>query len=104
MTLVQTDDGRVGASLDLDALTGEELLTALDPLCRPIPLPDGSPDPRPAGKRRADALGQRGAHLPVQLTAPHLGGVLPTSPSSGPRQDSWTPSVSPGPSAPSPPT
>src|SRR6478735_5954435 len=34
MTLVQTDDGRVHATLDLDALTGDELITALDPLCR----------------------------------------------------------------------
>ncbi|MCV7043268.1 DUF222 domain-containing protein, partial [Mycobacterium frederiksbergense] len=58
MTVVQTDDGRVAVSLDLDALTGEELLTALDPLCRPVPLPDGSPDPRPVGRRRADAFGQ----------------------------------------------
>ncbi|MDO0973301.1 hypothetical protein [Mycolicibacterium frederiksbergense] len=45
MTVVQTEDGRVSAALDLDALTAEELLAALDPLCRPIPLPDGSPDP-----------------------------------------------------------
>lgn len=58
MTLVVTGEGRVAATLDLDGLTGEELLTALDPLCRPVPQPDGSPDPRPAGKRRADAFGQ----------------------------------------------
>ncbi|MCV7044544.1 DUF222 domain-containing protein, partial [Mycobacterium frederiksbergense] len=58
MTLVQTEDGRVSAALDLDALTAEELMAALDPLCRPVPLPDGSPDPRPVGRRRADAFGQ----------------------------------------------
>ncbi|OPE49171.1 HNH endonuclease, partial [Mycolicibacterium diernhoferi] len=58
MTLVQTDEGRVAATLDLDVLTGEELFAALDPLCRPVPLPDGTPDPRPAGRRRADAFGQ----------------------------------------------
>src|SRR5690349_19093215 len=32
MTLIQNDDGRVSATLDLDALTGEELFAALDPL------------------------------------------------------------------------
>ncbi|WP_228032512.1 DUF222 domain-containing protein [Mycolicibacterium sp. P9-22] len=69
MTVVVTEEGRVAATFDVDALTGEELLTALDPLCRPIPLPDGSPDPRPAGKRRADACGSAGADLPVALTA-----------------------------------
>ncbi len=77
MTLVQNDEGRVVASLDLDALTGEELLTALDPLCRPIPLPDGSPDPRPVGKRRADALGQLVRTYLSHSRRPMSGGVLP---------------------------
>jgi hypothetical protein len=77
MTLVQNDEGRVVASLDLDALTGEELLTALDPLCRPIPLPDGSPDPRPVGKRRADALGQLVRTYLSHSQRPMSGGVLP---------------------------
>jgi hypothetical protein len=77
MTLVQNDEGRVVASLDLDALTGEELLTALDPLCRPVPLPDGSPDPRPVGKRRSDALGQLVRTYLSHSHRPMSGGVLP---------------------------
>ena len=77
MTVVQTDDGRVSATLDLDLLTGEELMTALDPLCRPVPLPDGSPDPRPAGKRRADAFGQLMRTYLSNSRRPTSGGVLP---------------------------
>ncbi len=77
MTVVQTDDGRVAASLDLDALTAEELLAALDPLCRPIPLPDGSPDPRPTGRRRADAFGQIMRTYLSSSQRPMSGGVLP---------------------------
>ncbi|WP_415795897.1 DUF222 domain-containing protein, partial [Mycolicibacterium frederiksbergense] len=77
MTVVQTEDGRVAASLDLDALTAEELLAALDPLCRPIPLPDGSPDPRPVGRRRADAFGQIMRTYLSHSQRPMSGGVLP---------------------------
>ncbi|WNG82840.1 DUF222 domain-containing protein [Mycobacterium sp. ITM-2016-00316] len=77
MTVVQTEDGRVAASLDLDALTAEELLAALDPLCRPIPLPDGSPDPRPTGRRRADAFGQIMRTYLSNSQRPMSGGVLP---------------------------
>ncbi|MBX9920660.1 MAG: HNH endonuclease [Mycolicibacterium frederiksbergense] len=77
MTVVQTEDGRVAATLDLDGLTGEELLTALDPLCRPVPLPDGSPDPRPVGRRRADAFGQIMRTYLSSSQRPMSGGVLP---------------------------
>ncbi|WP_366980625.1 hypothetical protein [Mycolicibacterium frederiksbergense] len=49
MTVVQGEDGRVAASLDLDALTAEELLAALDPLFRPVPLPDGRRTPARSG-------------------------------------------------------
>ena len=77
MTLVQTDDGRVHASIDLDALTGDELITALDPLCRPVPLPDGSPDPRPTGRRRAEAFGQVMRTYLSCSRRPTSGGVLP---------------------------
>ena len=77
MTVVQTADGRVHATLDLDGLTGEELLTALDPLCRPIPLPDGSPDPRPSGRRRAEAFGQVMRTYLSHSQRPMSGGVLP---------------------------
>ncbi|MDO0974260.1 HNH endonuclease signature motif containing protein [Mycolicibacterium frederiksbergense] len=77
MTVVQTADGRVSAALDLDALTAEELLAALDPLCRPVPLPDGSPDPRPIGRRRADAFGQIMRTYLSNSLRPMSGGVLP---------------------------
>ncbi|WP_395306752.1 DUF222 domain-containing protein [Mycobacterium sp. AMU20-3851] len=77
MTLVQTDEGRVAATLDLDALTGEELFAALDPLCRPVPQPDGSPDPRPPGRRRADAFGQIMRTYLSSSQRPMSGGVLP---------------------------
>ncbi|MCF6386006.1 HNH endonuclease [Mycobacterium sp. MBM] len=77
MTLTQTEDGRISAALDLDALTGEELWAALDPLCRPVPLPDGSPDPRPAGRRRADAFGQVLRTYLSGSGRPMSGGVLP---------------------------
>ncbi|MCF6387726.1 HNH endonuclease [Mycobacterium sp. MBM] len=77
MTLTQTDDGRISAALDLDALTGEELWAALDPLCRPVPLPDGSPDPRSAGRRRADAFGQVLRTYLSGSGRPMSGGVLP---------------------------
>ncbi len=77
MTLAQTDEGRVSATLDLDVLTGEELFAALDPLCRPVPLPDGSPDPRPPGRRRADAFGQVMRTYLSSSGRPTSGGVLP---------------------------
>ncbi|KRD08391.1 hypothetical protein ASE48_07340 [Mycobacterium sp. Root265] len=77
MTVVVTEEGRVAATLNLDAFTGEELLTALDPLCRPIPLPDGSPDPRPVGKRRADAFGLVMRTYLSNSRRPASGGVLP---------------------------
>lgn len=77
MTLLHNDEGRVSATLDLDVLTGEELLTALDPLCRPVPLPDGSPDPRPTGRRRADAFGQLVRTYLSSAQRPTSGGVRP---------------------------
>ncbi|WP_143690136.1 DUF222 domain-containing protein [Williamsia sterculiae] len=54
----QGDDGRLQGSFDLDVLTGERLICAVDTASRPRPLPDGTPDPRSAGRRRADAFGQ----------------------------------------------
>ena len=77
MTMRQNEDGRIHATLDLDALTGEELFVALDPLCRPVPLPDGSPDPRPARQRRADAFGQLIRTYLSHSNRPTSGGVLP---------------------------
>jgi len=77
MTLVQNDEGRVTATLDLDVATGEELQAALDPLNLPVPLPDGSPDPRPPGRRRADAFGQIIRSYLSGSGRPTSGGVLP---------------------------
>ena len=77
MTLARTDEGRTAATLDLDLNTGEELCAALDPLCRPVPLPDGSPDPRPIGQRRADAFGQILRTYLAHSERPMSGGVLP---------------------------
>ncbi|MGB3696207.1 MAG: DUF222 domain-containing protein, partial [Gordonia sp. (in: high G+C Gram-positive bacteria)] len=78
MTLTTGADGRTTATLDLDALSGEELHQALDPLCRPVPLPDGSRDPRTVGQRRAEAFGQivRG-YLTGRDRPTASGGVLP---------------------------
>jgi hypothetical protein len=77
MTLAHNDEGRVSATIDLDVLTGEELFAALDPLCRPVPLPDGAPDPRPIGRRRADAFGQLVRSYLSSSQRPASGGVLP---------------------------
>ncbi|WP_347955118.1 HNH endonuclease signature motif containing protein [Gordonia aichiensis] len=78
MTLTTGADGRTTATLDLDALSGEELHQALDPLCRPVPLPDGSRDPRTVTQRRAEAFGQivRG-YLTGRDRPTASGGVLP---------------------------
>ncbi|MFZ2509493.1 MAG: DUF222 domain-containing protein, partial [Gordonia sp. (in: high G+C Gram-positive bacteria)] len=54
-----------------------ELHTALDPLCKPIPLPDGSPDPRSASRRRGDALGQIVRTYLAGTDRPSSGGALP---------------------------
>ncbi|MEH3130652.1 MAG: DUF222 domain-containing protein [Mycolicibacterium neoaurum] len=77
MTLVQNGEGRFEAILDLDVGTGDELCAALDPLCRPVPLPDGSPDPRPINTRRAEAIGQVLRTYLSQSRRPMSGGVLP---------------------------
>lgn len=77
VTLVQNEEGRITATIDLDVLTGEELHAALDPLCRPVPAPDGSPDPRSAAKRRADGFGQLIRTYLSCSTRPASGGVLP---------------------------
>ncbi|WP_235733329.1 HNH endonuclease signature motif containing protein [Mycolicibacterium neoaurum] len=77
MTVVQNGEGRFEATLDLDVTTGEELCAALDPLCRPVPLPDGTPDPRPISVRRAEAIGQVLRTYLSQSARPMSGGVLP---------------------------
>ncbi|AUH67902.1 DUF222 domain-containing protein [Gordonia sp. PS3] len=77
MSLAVGADGRISATLDVDVLTGEELSAALDRLCRPVPLPDGSPDPRAVGRRRADAFGQIVRSFLSGRDRPSSGGVLP---------------------------
>ncbi|WP_226995615.1 HNH endonuclease signature motif containing protein [Gordonia phthalatica] len=78
MTVVTGDDGRTMVSLDTDALSGEELSQALDPLCKPVLQPDGSEDPRSAGQRRADAHAQIIREYLAGRDRPTVsGGVLP---------------------------
>ncbi len=51
-----TSDGRLQVRADLDAEVGAKLVAAIEELSAPRPEPDGSPDVRSAGRRRADAL------------------------------------------------
>jgi hypothetical protein len=51
-----TSDGRLQVRADLDAEVGAKYLAAMDEHSAPRPEPDGSPDVRSAGRRRADAL------------------------------------------------
>ncbi len=75
--LARTDKGRVKLDADLDQLSGEKLITALDALSRPIPAPDGGRDPRSSVQRRADGF----VHLLDAYLAspdrPISGGVTP---------------------------
>jgi len=48
-------DGRVQIRADLDAEIGAKTIAALEELSAPRPEPDGTPDLRSAGRRRADA-------------------------------------------------
>ncbi|MEH3156984.1 MAG: DUF222 domain-containing protein [Gordonia paraffinivorans] len=54
----QREDGRLAGTFDLDVVTGERLISCVDTASRPKPLPDGTPDPRSAAQRRADAFVQ----------------------------------------------
>lgn len=58
LTATKTLVGRVSVRADLDALTGEKLLTALSKYSAPQPSVDGTPDTRTPARRRADALAQ----------------------------------------------
>jgi hypothetical protein len=51
-----TSDGRLQVRADLDAEVGAKFVAAVEELSAPRPEPDGSPDTRSAGRRRADAL------------------------------------------------
>ncbi|MEH3155223.1 MAG: DUF222 domain-containing protein [Gordonia paraffinivorans] len=94
----QRDDGRLAGTFDLDVVTGERLISCVDTASRPKPLPDGTPDPRSAAQRRADAfvqvveaasrraLGDGGLMAPARteilLTVPVGGEVVPWRPPS----------------------
>ncbi|WP_071288780.1 HNH endonuclease [Mycolicibacterium llatzerense] len=51
-----TSGGRLQIRADLDAEVGAKYVAAMEELSPPRPEPDGSPDVRSAGRRRADAL------------------------------------------------
>ena len=51
-----TSDGRVQVRADLDAEVGAKYIAAMEQHSAPRPEPDGTPDTRTAGRRRADAL------------------------------------------------
>lgn len=55
---VITSDGRLAGRFDVDVVTGEKMMSALDVWSRPRPEPDGSRDTRTPPQRRADALHQ----------------------------------------------
>nr|WP_254777832.1 HNH endonuclease signature motif containing protein [Rhodococcus triatomae] len=54
----KTLNGRVAIRGDVDAVTGEMLLTALSKYSAPHPAADGTRDPRTPSRRRADGLAQ----------------------------------------------
>ncbi|WP_254777836.1 HNH endonuclease signature motif containing protein [Rhodococcus triatomae] len=54
----KTLNGRVSIRGDVDAVTGEMLLTALSKFSAPQPASEGTPDARPPRQRRADGLTQ----------------------------------------------
>ncbi|MCR8898982.1 HNH endonuclease [Gordonia sp. GONU] len=51
-----TDDSRVEIHANVTQVVGEKLIAMIDERSTPRPEPDGSPDPRSATQRRADAL------------------------------------------------
>ncbi|PXW33587.1 UNVERIFIED_CONTAM: HNH endonuclease [Williamsia faeni] len=71
------DDGRSHGTLDLDNVLGEKLRVALDPLSKPVPEPDGSPDSRTSAQVRADALEQLLDSYLDQEDRPTCGGAKP---------------------------
>lgn len=76
-THVDSGYGRVSVRADVDVVLGEALFAALDPLCRPVPAPAGSPDPRGPRQRRADAFGQVITTYLARSERPSSGGILP---------------------------
>ncbi|GAA1910745.1 HNH endonuclease [Williamsia serinedens] len=109
LSWAQRDDGRLAGSFDLDVVAGERLISCVDTASRPRPLPDGTPDPRSANQRRADAfvqvveaasraLGIDGlvgsAKTEILLTVPTAGGSCCGITPVGPAHLQWMGSVS----------
>jgi hypothetical protein len=83
LSLSDRGDGTDEVRIIFEHEASAKLLSALDPLAAPHPAEDGARDPRPAGRRRADALVElldrfldggdlpsgRGARPHVQITA-----------------------------------
>lgn len=77
VSIGKESDGRVRGRFDVDAVFGEKLLTGLDPLTRPVPAEDGTPDPRSAEQRMAEGLERLiDAYLQGE-DRPTVGGVRP---------------------------
>ncbi|NIL74123.1 MULTISPECIES: HNH endonuclease signature motif containing protein [Nocardiaceae] len=72
-----TLNGRVAVKADLDAATGEQFLTALSALSKPVPAHDGTPDPRTPAKRRADGFTELVERYLASGTGPTEGGEKP---------------------------
>ncbi|MBY4228448.1 DUF222 domain-containing protein [Rhodococcus fascians] len=73
----KTLNGRLVATMDFDAITGEKLLTALSPLTEPHPAADGTQDDRSPAKRRADAFGHILDRYLASSNRPTEGGEKP---------------------------
>ncbi|WP_040521298.1 HNH endonuclease signature motif containing protein [Gordonia araii] len=75
--ITRTDEGRVRLAADLDQLSGEKLLTALDTLTKPVPAPDGGRDPRTHPQRLADGLIDILDTYLAHPDRPTTGGIVP---------------------------
>ena len=75
--LSRTDEGRLRVEADVDQASGEKLLTALEPLCKPVPAPDGGRDPRTKAQRCADALIEMVSAYLATPDRPIVGGIVP---------------------------
>ncbi|QNG19659.1 DUF222 domain-containing protein [Rhodococcus triatomae] len=73
----KTLNGRVAIRGDVDAVTGEMLLTALSKFSAPRPAEDGARDLRTPGRRRADGLTQLLSMLLAFGDLGHEGGERP---------------------------
>ncbi|OZE79056.1 HNH endonuclease [Rhodococcus sp. 15-649-2-2] len=73
----KTLNGRLALKGDLDAITGEKLLTALSPLTEPRPAADGTQDERSPALRRAEAFGHILDRYLASSNRPTEGGEKP---------------------------